>query len=207
MPTDNRNYNGVPSEVVKLRLDSADVMACIDAAQTANVATPGMSLAQIVKWGIVVMAQTLRDSKAIPVRTGFEYSQMTDRYKRPSQAVKTKVGMQMVSEEYNLKTGGRSIGLVQTTTTRSELEERCNGLDVPDKVLMLIPFVFEDISAVTYRMKDHDVNVTRDERAKWLLYADARGVLAERYMTREQIIEAEALIRTVWKEYPSVLSS
>lgn len=76
------------SAVVHLRVDPIDVMACVDAARLAGMIVPGMSLASVIRAGVMAMAETLRGMRVLPEREGWEYNEMVTPYQRVAISVK-----------------------------------------------------------------------------------------------------------------------
>lgn len=74
--------------VVSIRVNPQDVMAAIDIIEAAGVYVRGMSLAQCVKLAFEGMAQDARSRGVIPVRDGFEYASMVQRFTGVSQSRK-----------------------------------------------------------------------------------------------------------------------
>jgi hypothetical protein len=63
-------------EVVHIRVNPEDVMACIDICKKAQVYIVGMSLAQVVRVALSGLLESARSSGVIPRREGFEYAEM-----------------------------------------------------------------------------------------------------------------------------------
>ena len=63
-------------ETVHMRVNSDDIMGCIDVCKVSNVYIPGMSLASIVRLTLSGLLESARAAELIPRRSGFEYSEM-----------------------------------------------------------------------------------------------------------------------------------
>ena len=207
LPTDSRHTQRVPGDVVKIRVDAQDVMSCIDAATAAGVALPGMSLSQIVKWGLVVAMQTMREAKLIPTRDGFEYQDMTRQYRSTTMGVKVNVGRGMAQQEVSMKIANRSVALDYKDYNSSygvneeDLED--SGLVLPPQVKSALNCGKQDLTVICTRVKDRDPNISELEVIKFLLLAAGRSAAAM-FLPPEVITSAEQKIFTLWPEYPSV---
>ena len=186
-------------EVVHIRVSPQDVMTAIDIIDLSQLNTLGMSLASVVKWAMVFAFESLRRNGTVPERTGFEYEQMVRRFSA-SRASKAAVGQALSMMEAQLQASDRGMklpdGLAISQLFSGQLteDESDNEIVVPPAVKMKVPYIQVDIIAITHRLQNHDVNVTAQERAKWLMYAPGRGG-AELFMTKDEIVEAEGLIR------------
>ena len=107
MPSDARYANQVPGPVIKIRLATEDVMRAIDAAERAGLAEPGMSLAQVCKWGIVKALYELERAGMVPARPGYEYSTMIKAYESIGSRRKALVAQQVLKHE--IATRGRVV--------------------------------------------------------------------------------------------------
>ncbi len=96
----NTEMNRAGGLVFHLRLNPKDIMACIDCMVAADIHIPrGMSLSSAMKRGIGIALETLRSSKVIPQRDGFEYSEMIAPFTMPNRQDKIAVGHKMVVQE------------------------------------------------------------------------------------------------------------
>lgn len=77
-------------DVVRIRVNTEDVMSCIDLVEQSGVQTAGMSLAMYVRLALSALLQAARQEGIVPSRTGFEYQEMKDRIGRVSLAAKVK---------------------------------------------------------------------------------------------------------------------
>lgn len=68
-------------EVVRIRIDPADVMSCIDLCKAGGVITKDLSLAQVVKLALSGMLENARRQNIVPTRTGYEYAEMVQPFK------------------------------------------------------------------------------------------------------------------------------
>ena len=69
-----------PGRVVYIRLTPKDCMSCVDVTAQAGYNPNPMSFGQIVSSAIGVMLESLRQTKIIPDREGFEYASMMARW-------------------------------------------------------------------------------------------------------------------------------
>lgn len=65
-------------KVVRVRVNPADCMGCVDIVRTLGVNTVGMSFAAVVSLALRSALATLRDNKVIPTRDGFEFAAMME---------------------------------------------------------------------------------------------------------------------------------
>lgn len=87
-------------EVIRLRLAPREVMSCIDCVEAAGVKLPaGTSMAQVVKRGVMIALNTLREEKAIPTREGYEYLEMVQPYLSGDRVSKIEVGHHFVMQD------------------------------------------------------------------------------------------------------------
>lgn len=63
-------------KVVRIRVNPADIMSCIDICKKARVYIDGMSLGQVVRLSLSGLLEAARDHGVIERRDGFEYSEM-----------------------------------------------------------------------------------------------------------------------------------
>lgn len=198
-------------EVVSVRLSPEDVMAAVDIVRNSPAYTPGMGLAQVVKWAMVYAFEALRQSGAVPRRDGFEYAEMVKPFKQDSKVSRQRrgavgYGMQLVERQSHaldtpLKLPTQLEPQPQQEEFNTDTDEQDNGLVIPQQVRVLAPCGPNDVRVISSRLIDRDENLTVEERAKWLLYSPARAA-AYVYMSEAQVHEAEALILTIWPEYP-----
>lgn len=211
MPTDNRNRRIVPGESFSIRLDSEDIMSCIDAMELSGTGVPGMGLSQAVKWGLVAMAATLRKQGILPERDGFDYARMIEKFRNPAMAVRVKVGINLAAMEVPLKQSTRSVAIPVDSDQSNNLDNILNETDedvgdnlpyvVPPDVKINIPCGMQELNVISKRLGSNDINISQEEVAKWLLYSPAR-TFASNFMSPQQLSKAEDLIESVWDEYP-----
>ena len=85
--------------VAKIRLSPRDVMSCIDCVNAVHAEMQGMSLSATIKRGIAIALETLRASKVLPERDGFEYNDMIETYSGISKVEKIAAGHKMVMQD------------------------------------------------------------------------------------------------------------
>lgn len=214
MPTDKRNRQVISGDVVKIRLDTTDIMTCIQVLEMAGMDRPGMGLSQAIKWGIVSMAETIRRSGVLPEVDGFDYARLTERYTKPEMGVRVKVGIQLAAEEVPFKMSNRSAAIpasgisyplakakFQLPDEDDEDDEEL--LKIPADVRAQLSYSTQDIVTIGKRMRSQDVNITGQERAAWLLLSPIRTAW-DAFMTREELSETEDFILKVWPSYPKL---
>lgn len=74
--------------VVRLRVNPADVMTCIDLAKASGLVTQGMSLAAIISLALSGLCNGARAAGLAPAREGFEYQDMVQPFTQYKQGVK-----------------------------------------------------------------------------------------------------------------------
>lgn len=62
--------------VVKIRVNPEDVMSCIDIVKQAKISTYGLSLPIVVRIALSGLLHAARTNGALPIREGFEFSNM-----------------------------------------------------------------------------------------------------------------------------------
>lgn len=88
--------------VVQIRLNTEDVMGCIDILKHANVDTTGMSLAMVTRLVLSAYLEGSRLDGTIPRRDGFEYSQMIAPFVHTSKAKKIQTTNAVLNTEIAL---------------------------------------------------------------------------------------------------------
>lgn len=76
--------------VIYVRVNPKDCMSCIDVCHKVITITRGMSFAQLVSVALSTMLETMRHEGIIPIREGFEYSQMMAPWDADRKMTKTK---------------------------------------------------------------------------------------------------------------------
>lgn len=69
-----------PGEVVTIRVNPRDCMAVADIVQSVGMNVQGMAFSQAVAIALSALLETMRASKAIPEREGFEYLEVMKPY-------------------------------------------------------------------------------------------------------------------------------
>lgn len=201
MPSNNRFKPRVVGETVHLWLDTQDIMTCIDAAKTGGVVTKDMSFNQAVKWGIVVMCETMRRSGALPVRDAFDYEGVVSEFFARPLGTKVKAGLNLNARELAVKMQEAQTQLFTPYEDNADIV--ASGLPIPQQVKLLVPCGSEELSLISGKVTAKDENLSNTEIAKWLLYSGAREY-ASKYLKQAQIDEAELLILSVWPRYPKL---
>jgi len=88
-----------PGEVVKIRVHTTDVMACVDVLEAAEVSVPNMSLAQVVRVALSILCESARKQGIVPRRDGFDYTSMIAPFRRASLPAKVQVGHDILLAE------------------------------------------------------------------------------------------------------------
>jgi len=69
-----------PGRVVSIRVNTKDCMSVIDVVEKIGLNIPGISFAQIVSTALASTLESLRQAGVIPIRDGFEFSEMMNKY-------------------------------------------------------------------------------------------------------------------------------
>ena len=69
-----------PGRVTTIRVNPRDCMSIVDTVDKLGLYSPGMSFAQAVSIALASAMESFRKHEIVPNRTGFEYSQMMEKY-------------------------------------------------------------------------------------------------------------------------------
>jgi hypothetical protein len=204
-------------EVVHIRVRPQDVMGAIDLIRATPIYTPGMSLASVIAWAFMYSMEAMRANGIIPKRDGFEYNEMLspfkgmakyDRARRSATSIQLgKAVSELEINDTQLHIPAAASSADSSSADSSENSSASARSNIPSALRIGEAELGElNLRVMSSRAEylGERRNLSAEQIAKWLVNSSSRSS-AESFLSREQIIEAEQLIRSILSNYCSIM--